>query len=191
MSNALVIIDIQKDYFPGGNMEVINSEAAASNARALLETFRSKNFPIIHVQHVSTRKGATFFLQGTKGVEIHESVNPSGDEKIIIKNFPNSFRDTDLEDFLHSHGVKRIIFCGMMSHMCIDATVRAAFDKGFSCTVAHDACATRNLSHGGVDVPSLNVHAAFMAALGAVYAKMLSSKEIIEQIKRDLRLQAE
>jgi len=181
MSNSLILIDIQKDYFPGGNMEVVNSEAATINANALLETYRKNNAHIVHVQHLSIRKGATFFLPGTKGVEIHESVSPLTDEKIITKNFPNSFRDTDLEDYLHSHGVKEITFCGMMSHMCVDATVRAAFDKGFICTVAHDACATRNLTHNGVDVASSNVHSAFMAALGAVYAKVCSASEIIEK----------
>ena len=179
MPEALVIIDIQKDYFPGGNMEVVNSENAANMAKALLTKFRKDNKIIIHIQHVSTREGATFFLPETEGVEIHESVSPVDGEKIIIKNFPNSFRDTDLENYLHDNGVQKIIFCGMMSHMCIDATVRAAFDKGFTCVVAEDACATRNLSYGDIEVPSPSVHASFMAALNAVYAKVTTSEEII------------
>ena len=179
MSEALVIVDIQKDYFPGGNMEVVNSENAANMAKSLLTKFRKDNKIIIHVQHVSTRKGATFFLPETEGVEIHESVAPLDGEKIIIKNFPNSFRDTDLENYLHDNDVKKIIFCGMMSHMCIDATVRAAFDKGFTCVVAEDACATRNLTHGKIEVPSSSVHASFMVALGAVYAKVTTSDKII------------
>lgn len=182
MSQALVIIDIQKDYFPGGNMEVVNSKGAALNAKKLLEAYRNENLPIAHVQHISTREGATFFLPGTKGVEIHESVSPLNGEKLITKHFPNSFRDTDLEEFLKTHDVKEITFCGMMSHMCIDATVRAAFDKGYSCTVAHDACATRSLSFEGVEVPSSNVHASYMAALSAVYAKTAYVSEIIEKI---------
>jgi nicotinamidase-related amidase len=180
MSEALVIIDIQKDYFPGGTMEVVNSEKAANMAKSLLAKFRQDNKIIIHIQHVSTREGATFFLPETKGVEIHESVAPMDGEKIIIKNFPNSFRNTDLENYLHNNGVEKIIFCGMMSHMCIDATVRAAFDKGFTCIVAENACATRNLSYGGIEVPSSNVHASSMAALGAVYAKVTTSDEIIK-----------
>ena len=74
MSEALVIIDVQKDYFPGGSMEVVNSEGAALKAKSLLDAFRKNNRLIVHVQHVSTREGATFFLPGTKGVEIDESV---------------------------------------------------------------------------------------------------------------------
>ena len=152
MSGALVIIDIQNDYFPGGNMEVINSESAASNAALLLDTYRKSKLPIIHVKHVSTREGAAFFLPETEGVKIHESVLPIDGEKVITKHFPNSFRDTELEEYLSTESIKQITFCGMMSHMCIDATVRAAFDKGLTCTVAHDACATRNLSFKEVNV---------------------------------------
>ena len=163
-------------------MEVVNAEGAALNAKKLLEAYRNKDFPIVHVQHISTREGATFFLPGTKGVEIHESVRPLGGEKLITKHFPNSFRDTDLEEFLKSHDVNEITFCGMMSHMCIDATVRAAFDKEYSCIVAHDACATRSLSFEGIEVPSSKVHASYMAALSAVYAKIAYASEIIEEI---------
>ena len=129
-------------------MEVVNSEAAGLKARSLLEAFRKKNNPIIvHIRHISTREGATFFLPGTTGAEIHNCVFPLSDEKVIIKHFPNSFRDTELEEYLRKKNVDKITFCGMMSHMCIDATVRAAFDIGFTCTVADDACAARNLSH--------------------------------------------
>ena len=182
MSQALILIDIQKDYFPKGNMEVVNSEAATKKAKSLLDAYRNNNFPVIHVQHISTREGATFFLPDTKGAEIHKSVQPLNGEKIITKHFPNSFRGTELEEFLQAQGIKEITFCGMMSHMCIDATVRAAFDKGYSCTVAHDACATRNLSFDGFDVASVDVHVAYMAALSAVYANVFYTSEIIENI---------
>ena len=131
---------------------------------------------------ISTRKEATFFLPETEGITIHESVLPETGETVITKHFPNSFRDTGLEDQLKKHEIKKIFFCGMMSHMCIDATVRAAFDLGFECIVAEDACATRDLSFKGVEVPSAQVHAAYMAALGAVYATIMQSNEIIEQM---------
>ncbi|NOY45621.1 MAG: cysteine hydrolase [Deltaproteobacteria bacterium] len=182
MKEALLLIDIQRDYFPGGRMEVVGSELAAQRAQNLLISFREKGKKIIHIQHVSTREGATFFLPGTDGVNIHESVLPGAGETVITKHFPNSFRDTILEDQLRKNEIEKIFFCGMMSHMCIDATVRAAFDLGFECVVAEDACATRDLSFKGVEVPSTQVHAAYMAALGAVYATVVQSSEIIEQM---------
>ncbi len=178
MNPALMLVDIQQDYFPKGRMEVVGAVEASWAARKLLEHFRENKLPIIHIQHISTRAGATFFLPNTKGINIHESVAPLSDEVVIKKHFPNSFRDTDLQEYLGSQGIKALVICGMMSHMCIDATVRAAFDRGYTCIVAHDACATRNLVFNGIEIPALHVHGAYMAALGAVYAKVLSAEEI-------------
>ena len=87
---------------------------------------------------------------GTEGVEIHESVAPLDGETVISKEHPNSFRDTVLEDELRKAGVDELVVCGMMTSMCVDATVRAAVDLGFDTTVAHDACATCELDFGGV-----------------------------------------
>ena len=163
-------------------MEVANAEGATLKAHSLLAAFRQQNKVIVHIQHISTRENATFFLPNTRGIEIHKSVLPLPHEKIISKHFPNSFRDTDLEEFLQENGVQEIIFCGMMSHMCIDATVRAAFDKGYTCIVADDACATRNLTHNEVEVQSTHVQASFMAALAAVYARVTPTAQIIAEI---------
>jgi nicotinamidase-related amidase len=179
MNPALVLVDIQQDYFPKGRMEVVGAVEASRASIRLLDHFREKKLSIIHVQHISLRAGASFFLPNTEGVNFYEGVTPLPNETVIKKNFPNSFRDTQLNEYLVSQGIKEIVICGMMSHMCIDATVRAAFDKGYSCIVAHDACATRNLTFNGIDIPAAHVHGAYMAALGSVYAKVLSAEETI------------
>jgi nicotinamidase-related amidase len=182
MKPALVLVDIQKDYFPNGRMELVGAAEASKAAKKLLDHFREKNLPVVHIQHISTRPGSTFFLPNTEGINFHESVAPLSGERIITKHFPNSFRDTALQEYLASMGVKELIICGMMSHMCIDTTVRAAFDKGYQCMVAHDACATRNLVFHNVEIPANHVHGAYMAALGAVFAKVLSAEEIIGKL---------
>jgi nicotinamidase-related amidase len=183
MNTALVLIDIQQDYFPGGRMEVAGALEASRAAKRLLDYFRQGNLPIVHIQHISMRAGATFFLPDTEGINFHENVRPVPDETIIRKYFPNSFRDTDLQKHLESKAINEIVICGMMSHMCIDATVRAAFDEGYACVVAHDACAARNLVFNSIDIPASHVHGAYMAALGTVYAKVLSAEEIIETLR--------
>lgn len=184
MKPALVLVDIQQDYFPNGRMEVAGAIEAAYVAKRLLDSFREKNQPIVHVQHISARPGATFFLPNTKGINFHESVAPLPDELVIQKQYPNSFRDTELEEYLLSKGIRDLVICGMMSHMCIDATTRAAFDKGYACIVAHDACATRKMAFKGIDIPAKDVHGAFMAASGSVYAKVLSAEEIIGMLRK-------
>jgi nicotinamidase-related amidase len=172
MTTALVLVDIQNDYFPGGKMSLENMDAAAANAARLLAAFRERALPIVHVRHLSVRPGATFFVPGTAGADIHASVAPRAGEPVVEKNFPNAFRATDLESRLRTAGADHVVIAGAMSHMCIDATARAAFDHGFKCTVAEDACATRALEFDGRTLPARDVHAAFMAALAVPYAKI-------------------
>ncbi|WP_298269668.1 cysteine hydrolase family protein [Geobacter sp.] len=186
MSTALLIIDIQNDYFPGGKMELVGSIQAASAAGRLLAAFRRERWPVFHIQHIANRPGATFFLPGTTGAEIHERVRPLPAEPVVVKHYPNSFRETDLLERLRSGGITSLLVCGMMSHMCVDATVRGAFDLGFTCILAHDACATRELAFNGVTVPAPQVHASYMAALGAVYAQVKGVDEVLDNIAANL-----
>ncbi len=183
MNNGLILIDFQNDYFPGGNMELVGIDEAAANARILLNEFRKAKLPVIHVQHISARPGATFFLPETDGARIHQTVTPQEDETIVVKNFPNSFRGTSLLEILKKEKLENLVICGAMSHMCIDATTRAAFDLGFNCIVADDACATKDLIYKSKTIKASDVHASFMAALSVPYAKVISIKEIIESIK--------
>jgi nicotinamidase-related amidase len=179
MKTALVLIDIQNDYFPGGAMEVEGSLEAGRNAQSVLAHFRIRGLPVVHIQHVSTRPGATFFLPESPGVAIHESVQPLPQETVLEKNYPNAFRETPLLDLLKQNEVGRLVIAGMMTHMCVDSTVRAAFDHGFRCLLLGDACATRSLSFQDVNVPAQQVHAAFLAALGSVYAKVVAADEFL------------
>jgi nicotinamidase-related amidase len=183
MKTALVVVDVQKDYFPGGRREVSGALKASQNAKWLLDCFREKKLTIVHVQHISIRPGSTFFLPGTDGILFHNSVTPLNNEKVIEKHYPNGFRETDLQQNLVAQEVRNLIVCGMMSQMCIDATVRAAFDIGYTCTVAHDACAASSLNFQGVEISAANVHAAYMAALSAVYAKVISTEEVIRHVE--------
>lgn len=179
MNTCLMLIDFQNDYFPGGTMELVGIEEAAAQAQILLQTFRQSKRPVIHVQHISARPGATFFLPETDGARIHPLVTPQGDETVVVKNFPNSFRETALLEILKQVSVGNLVICGAMSHMCIDATTRAAFDLGFNCVVADDACATKDLVFKGKTIPAADVHASFMAALSVPYATVIPTAEII------------
>jgi len=122
--------------------------------------------------------GRDVFLPATKGAEIHSAVAPQKGEAVVLKHFPNSFRETNLLEILRGLGVESLTICGMMTNMCVDAGVRAAVDLGFSCRVVADACAARDLSFGGVDVAADAVNAAFLAALAAAYAPVLPAAQL-------------
>ncbi len=178
MTTALLIIDIQNDYFPGGTMELVGPGAAAAKAATLLAAFRKKSLPVVHMQHIATRPGATFFRPGTPGAEIHESVRPAPGETVFKKNFPNSFRETPLLEHLRGAGISNLVIAGMMTHMCVDTTTRAAADLGFACSLAHDACATKALAFNGVEVTAGNVQVSYMAGLNGLFAKVLPAAEL-------------
>jgi nicotinamidase-related amidase len=179
MARALLIIDIQRDYFPGGAYPLVAPEDAAAAARRLLEGFRASGESIIHLQHVWDEPDAPFMRPGTEGVEIHPLVAPAPGEEVIEKAAPNGFVGTGLEDALRSREVDELVTAGMMSSMCVDATVRAAADLGFTVTVVHDGCAAPDLQFGDTEVPGAAVHAAFMAALADGYATVVSADELL------------
>jgi nicotinamidase-related amidase len=178
MTQALLLVDIQNDYFPGGAMELVGAPEAGLMAAALLQAFRHSGRPIVHIQHLATRPGATFFLPGTAGAELHASVAPRPGEPVFQKHYPNSFRETPLLEHLRGLGVTHLVVAGMMTHMCIDTTVRAAFDLGFQCLLVQDACGTRDLARSGITVPAAQVQAAFLAAIHGTFAQVVTVADI-------------
>ena len=181
MSTALLIVDIQNDYFPNGKMELSNPERAATHAAKVLEWFRQNHKEnIFHIQHIASHPALGFFLPDTEGVEIHETVLPLEHESIITKHFPNSFLKTELEGALKEKGITKLVVVGMMTHMCIDATVRAAVDLGFETTLIEDACATLDLSYQDKVVPAEQVHYSFVGALQGMYANVISTEDFLQ-----------
>ncbi len=179
MKPTLLIVDIQNDYFVGGKMELTGMDVACENALKLLSWFRSKNYPIVFIQHLATKPNATFFIPGTSGAEIHQSIMPFSNETVIVKHFPNSFRETTLHQYLQEQGLNNLIICGAMSHMCIDTTTRAAADLGYACTLIADACTTRDLVFDGKKVQAEQVQTAYMAALNGSFAQVISTEHFL------------
>ncbi|NIM10949.1 MAG: isochorismatase family protein [Candidatus Aminicenantes bacterium] len=167
---ALLIIDVQYFYFPGSDYALVNPEAASLNAKKLLKKFREKKSLVIHVRH-----------NAKKGAEIHENVKPIMGEKVISKNSVNSFKDTDLLKYLKEHQVKRLVICGMMTHMCVEAATRAAHDFGFECILVHDACATRALKFKDKVIGAEDVHDSTLSSLSGYYARVIDTETFLKE----------
>jgi len=172
-STALLLIDIQYFYFPGAKQPLSHPEEASLNARKLLTHYRETNQPVIHVRH-----------NAKTGGEIHENVAPLDSEKVITKNFVNSFRETDLLSFLREHEIQHLVICGMMTHMCVEAAVRAAADYGFDVTLVEDACATRALQYGEATVSAEEVHASTLASLSGYYARVTDTETFLNEVNK-------
>ncbi|MEE4377186.1 MAG: cysteine hydrolase family protein [Candidatus Competibacteraceae bacterium] len=175
MSNtALVLVDIQNDYFDDGRWPVDKMLEVSANASRLLNFARRKGHSIIHVRHEIPSDDAPFFRPGTHGAEIHPSVTPHEGELVILKHRPNSFQETSLHQDLETKRITDIVICGAMSQMCIDSTARAATDLGYAVTVVEDACGAKEQAFNGQEVAAPQVHAAFMAPLAMSFARVIS-----------------
>lgn len=176
---ALIVIDIQNDYFPGGKWTQAGMDAAADNAAALIAEFRRSGQPVVHIRHEFRSSDAPFFVPGSAGAAIHPKVAPQEGEAVLLKHEINSFIDTGLQQLLDAQGIKDVVIAGAMSHMCVDGVTRAAVDFGYGTTVIHDACATLDTEFNGVKVPAAQVHAAFMRGLADGYCAVKSTDEFL------------
>lgn len=176
---ALIVVDIQNDYFPGGKWPLSGIDAAADNAASIIAAARSAGDLVVHIRHESTRDDAPFFTPGSEGAQLHPKVLNLPDERVILKHHVNSFLETDLATVLKQHAIEDLVIVGSMSHVCIDAITRAAADFGYKATVIHDACASRDVEFNGLTVPAAHVHAAFMYALGYGYARLVSTEQFL------------
>jgi len=178
MNKALIVIDMQNDYFPGGKMALQGIKEALQNTNDLIRFSRKQGYKIFFVQHTALGKEATFFVPDTPGVELYKELNIQEDT-IIHKHYPNSFRETDLKEILDSENIHVLIICGAMTHMCIDTTVRAGFDLGYDITLAHDACATKDLQFGETTISAHEVHYSFVSAMGSAFCDVKSTEEVV------------
>jgi nicotinamidase-related amidase len=180
---ALLIIDIQNFYFEGGRIPLAGPVEASLKAKSVLEAFRAKKLPIIHVQHMP--KGIEKFEPGRTEAQyaIHPNVASAEGESIVVKHYANAFRGTDLAALLKNAGVKTLVVSGMQTHMCVEAATRHAADLGYEVILVDDACATRDLKFGETIVPAKAVHAAVLAAMNGTYAKVVATAEVLAALK--------
>lgn len=179
MKDALLIIDVQNDYFPQGRWELHKANEVLANVKELLAYYRKNNLPVYHVQHIAP-EGAPFFEVGTSGVEIHSEVSPFEGEKLIQKNYPSSFLKTNLREELEKDGITNLTVCGMMTHMCIDTTVRAAQDFGYGVRLVDDACTTKDLEVKGQVIDAETVHNTYMGSLAQGFAEIFNTQDIVK-----------
>lgn len=181
LDTALIIVDLQNDYFEGGKMTLHKTNDVSQNAAKLLAHFRSKKQPVIHVQHIFNSEDAPFFTPNSSGVEIHSDVSPQDGEDLIVKAAVNSFKGTALDNLLIEKGIKNLVITGAMSQMCVDAITRHASDAGYNCTIIHDACAAPDLLWGGEDILAPKIHATIMSALEFAYGRVIDTQSYLSE----------
>lgn len=166
--SVLVLIDCQNTY-TRGVMELDGVQPALDEAATLLDRARTAGIPVVHIQH-DDGPGSLYDIEGESGA-IVDRVAPRNGEAVVVKNYPNSFVKTDLDDILKSVDASHLVLAGFMTHMCVNSTARGAFNLGYAPTVVAAATATRTLPGvGGESVPAQALHTASLAAVADLFA---------------------
>lgn len=180
MKTALILVDIQHgldDPWYG----VRNNPDAERNAARLLEAWRERNQPIVHIQHLSTNPESPLF-PGKPGVPHKPEVAPQGDEPVMQKNVNSSFIGTELEGWLRDREIGSVVIAGLTTNHCVETTTRMAGNLGFDATLAHDACAAHDLTGpDGTHYSADQVHAMSLANIASEFAAVKSVDEILNQ----------
>ena len=178
---ALILIDIQMDYFRPQKLPIPEGLRVVANAARLRDWAAHCGMAVVHIQQVSRDPAGLLFATGSEGIAIHPGIVPREGETIITKTLPGSFDGTNLHQFLNARGISTLVLAGMMTHMCVETTARTAVPLGYAVIVAADACATRDLPEhdGSGAIPHEEVHRNALAAIADRFGDVMKTDEIV------------
>lgn len=143
MKKALLIIDVQNDYFPGGKLPLWNTEETLDHIEAAIRAAKAKDIPVILIQQFTDSKVAPFFNKGTEGAEIHPRIRAAApDAQVVTKGFADSFHQTNLDELLSKLGATTLLVCGMMTQNCVTHTAISKAAEKYEVMMLQDCCTT-------------------------------------------------
>lgn len=147
MKKALLLIDLQNDYLPGGKFPLWHTEATLENCIAAIEKAQTSGVAIIHIQHIAdpAQGLAPFFNKGSNGAAIDPDIlSAAPDAPIVIKHYADSFHQTELEKVLAELGINELLVCGMMTQNCVTHTAISKAAEKYKVSILTDCCTTVN-----------------------------------------------
>lgn len=182
MKRALLVIDVQNEYFTG-KMPVTYPEGSFTNILKAVNEANKSKMPVILIRHGAPHQDAAAFAQGSMGWQIHDEILKREYVRIIDKHLPGSFTDTNLEEFLRGMDIDTIVICGYMTQMCCDTTARQAVHLGFSVEFLSDATGTLDISNYTGKVTAEELHRAILVTQAMRFSKVVSSSDWILELE--------
>lgn len=183
MNRALLIIDVQKEYF-SGKLHVTYPPKSLENILNVMDSAQSSDVPIILIQHTALQENAETFVKGTDGWEILPEVLKREYDYLVEKNLPGSFTGTDLETWLREKNIDTITISGYMTQMCCDTTARQAFHRGFKVEFLSDATGTLNVSNYAGKVIDEELHRAVLVTQAMRFSSVLNTADWIQKVEK-------
>lgn len=183
MKRALLVIDVQNEYFTG-KMPVTYPKGSFDQILKAVDAANQNKITVILIRHEAPQNDATSFIRGSKGWEIREEIQKKEYVRIIDKNLPGSFTDTGLEDLLKEMGVDTIVICGYMTQMCCDTTARQAVHLGLSVEFLSDATGTLDIANSAGEITAEELHRAILVTQAMRFSKVISTNEWIKDLNK-------
>ena len=146
MKEALLVIDVQDEYF-SGCMPITYPHGSFINFLKAMDAAHAAKMPIIVIQHSSPAPDATAFRRGTGAWELLPDVKKRPHDMLVEKTLPGAFTKTGLGSWLREHGIDSLINSGYMTQMCCDTTARQAFHEGYGVKFLSDATGTLTITN--------------------------------------------
>lgn len=180
MSRALLVIDVQNEYFTGA-LPITHPAGHLEQILKAIEAAAGK-VPTVVIQHHFPQPEMPFFQKGTPGWELHSEIKARPHDLLIEKTMPGSFTNTTLEDWLKENGISTVTIAGYMTHMCCDTTARQAVHRGFTVEFLKDATGTLDLSNEAGEVTAEELHRSILCAQQMLLSEVIDVETWIDRI---------
>lgn len=172
MSRALLVIDVQNEYFTGA-LPITYPEGHLERILEAMDAAIAKKVPVIVVQHHFPDAEKPFFQKGTPGWELHPEVAKRPCDLMIEKTLPGSFTGTELDAWLREQNIDTVTIAGYMTQMCCDTTARQAVHRGFTVEFLSDATGTLALSNSAGEVTAEELQRSILCAQQMMLSEVL------------------
>lgn len=183
-ATALLVIDVQKGFLQReANGERRNNPAAVSNMTRLLDAFRSRGMPVIHIRHASTNPGSLLRPE-LPGFASMDETRETGDEPVLVKSVNSGFIGTDLEQRLRNAAIETVVLVGATTNHCVETTTRMAGNLGFDARLVEDACYTFDRTgHSGRRESAEDIHAMTLSNLDGEFATIETTDSLLAALE--------
>jgi nicotinamidase-related amidase len=178
MKEALLVIDVQNEYFTG-KLPVTHPDGSLGNILKAMDWAHDGRVPVIVIRHTSTAPEAATFRKGTHGWELHDEIKRRHADVIIEKTLPGSFTGTMLENWLQERSVDTVTIAGYMTQMCCDTTARQAFHRAYAVNFLSDATGTLAIANHAGSVSAADLHRAILVTQQQLFSRVKTTDEWI------------
>jgi len=180
MKEALLVIDVQNEYFTG-KLPVTYPDGSFEKILQAMDHASAVHMPVIVIQHTNPAPESPTFRKGTTGWELHDEIKRRHADVIIEKNLPGSFTGTNLGDWLKENGISIVTIAGYMTQMCCDTTARQAFHRGYTVNFLSDATGTLSITNSAGRISDADLHCAILVTQQQRFSRVLPTAEWIRQ----------